>query len=326
MSVTFPSSTLASDQTLPSADSCPVCGSGGAVPWLRAPDRFHGRKETYPLVRCTACSMVWLQNPPKPEEMSYHYGADYHKLITTSGEVDTFKRWRIPRNRVLSMITGGSLLDLGCSSGAFLGTLKGGSWKLHGIEISSEEARTAEARSGAQVFVGEILDAPFAPNSFDVITCFHVLEHVYDPKRVAGKVWEWLKPGGIFYVQIPNIEALEAHIFHSYWYPLELPRHISHFCAASLRRLFASAGFEEILLRTQADCYVERSVNYFLRDMLTKLGRSRPPIAIAKNRPSIPWRVVRKAFRLGALWPFSRLAAATAYGSSIEAVFRKKSY
>jgi SAM-dependent methyltransferase len=323
MSATLPSSTLASDHTLPSADSCPVCGSGGAVPWLLAPDRFHGRKETYQLVRCMVCPMVWLRNPPKPEEMSYHYGEDYHKLITAAGEVDAFKRWRIPRNRVLSMIKGGSLLDLGCSSGAFLGTLKGGSWKLHGIEISPEEARAAEARSGAQVFVGEILDAPFAPNSFDVITCFHVLEHVYDPPSVVSKVWDWLKPGGFLYILIPNIDSLEARAFRSYWYGLELPRHLHHFSPISLKKLLSHNHFQEVLVRTPPDCYVENSICYVLDDLFSRCGILRRPLATPRPQPSLLWRIIRKGYRMGILWPFRQSAALIGRGSAIEAIFRK---
>ena len=65
--------------------------------------------------------------------------------------------------------------------------------------MSPTEAQKAEASSGAQVFVGDILDAPFSPLSFDVITCFHVLEHVYRPKDVVRTLWEWLRPGGILY-------------------------------------------------------------------------------------------------------------------------------
>ena len=90
--------------------------------------------------------------------------------------------------------------------------------------MSAECAKTAEARSGAQVFVGNILDAPFPPESFDVITCFDVLEHLYEPRRVMARVSEWLKPGGMFYVLVPNVDSAEARVFGSYWHGLELPQ------------------------------------------------------------------------------------------------------
>src|ERR1017187_3489649 len=145
---------------------------------------------------------------------------------------------------------------MGCSSGAFLESLHGDGWKLHGIEMSTEPAKNAEARSGAQVFVGHILEAPFRPESFDVITCFDVLEHLYEPRQVLTKVMEWLKPGGIFYVLVPNIDSAEARVFGSYWGGLELPRHLFHYSPASLSFLAKSVGLHEISQVTRRNAVV----------------------------------------------------------------------
>lgn len=171
---------VAYDDPSQPVESCPICGQANAQEWLRAPDRFHGRREKYTLVRCQGCSMVWLTNPPKPSEMYRHYTEAYHKLISASGE-NAPHRWRHRKAALAPHKQSGALLDLGCSSGSFLESMKGNAWKLSGIEMSAEGARTAEARSGARIFVGDIPDAPFAPESFDVITCFDVLEHVYAP-------------------------------------------------------------------------------------------------------------------------------------------------
>jgi len=124
---------------------------------------------------------------------------------------------------------GGAILDLGCANRRVSEHTARTSWKLFGIEMSEEAAREVRSRCGAEVFVGDILDAPFPPNSFDVITCFNVFEHVYEPKEVLVRVAKWLKPGGVFYTLMPNIDSAGARIFRSYWYPLELPRHLSHF-------------------------------------------------------------------------------------------------
>lgn len=306
------------------ARSCPLCKSGDVTSYLRAPDRFHLRGQVYQLLRCGSCSLVWLDSPPSPEEMPYHYGVDYHRVVVESVEVDLLKRWRHPRQRVLEMCKGGALLDIGCSSGGFLRTLKNKDWELHGIEISPNEAAMAAESTGAQVFVGNILDAPFAPQSFDVITGLHVMEHVYNPQEVIGKIWQWLKPGGVLYLQIPNIDGLEAHLLRSYWFGLELPRHLHHFSPKTLRRLATFADFEEVLVATLPDCYVEKSFRYFFDDLLTKVGIHRVPLSSANGIPSFPWRVVRKLFRLGVLLPFRTLSAAIGRGPAIEATFRKK--
>jgi SAM-dependent methyltransferase len=266
--------------------------------------------------------LVWIHNPPKPEEMPCHYGTDYHKAITTAGELSHINKWR--RERILKLRQGGTLLDVGCSSGGVLRALGGNAWKLYGIETSMAEARKAEMSSGAQVFVGDILDAPFSPLSFDVITLFHVLEHVDRPKDVIRKLWEWLKPGGIVYLQVPNVRALEACIFRSYWYALELPRHLYHFSPVSLKRLFSLFEFEELLLSTLSHNHIEASMRYVLDDVLSKFGILRTPPATAIDSPGIPWRIIRRAFRYGLLKPLGYLAAAAGRGAGIEAAFRKR--
>jgi len=165
--------------------------------------------------------MVWLDNPPSKAEMGMHYGPDYDRTISTAAKATD--HWFGRRDELLRLKPGGgAVLDLGCASGGFLSTMQGPSWKLFGIEMSEEAASVARGRCGAEVFVGDILDAPFAPGSFDAITCFNVFEHVYEPKEVLARAAEWLKPGGIFFTMMPNIDSAGARIFRSYWYALEL--------------------------------------------------------------------------------------------------------
>ena len=107
--------------------------------------------------------------------MHLHYTNAYNRLISAADERSP-GRWR-DRNAALTPYKqSGALLDLGCSSGSFLEFMRGESWELFGIEMSAESAKRAEAKTGARVFVGDILDAQFPPESFDVITCFDVFE------------------------------------------------------------------------------------------------------------------------------------------------------
>ena len=152
------------------------------------------------------------------------------------------------------------MLDLGCSSGGFLRSLKGPAWNLYGIEMSDEVARRAETATGAKVFVGDILDAPFSPNTFDVITCFHVFEHLYEPREVLLRVAQWLKPGGVFFAMMPNIDSAGRRIFGSYWYALELPRHTYHFSPQSLSRMADSVGLRQLSITTGREVFIEQSV------------------------------------------------------------------
>jgi 2-polyprenyl-3-methyl-5-hydroxy-6-metoxy-1,4-benzoquinol methylase len=301
---------------------CPLCGGSEISEFLSAPDRFHLRAQKYRLTRCNHCTCVWLVSPPLPEEMSHHYSEDYHNAIVKAGETSAATRWERQRDMISRFKKGGAILDIGCSSGGFLSTLNTAKWKLHGIEIAPETAEKARLATGAEVFIGEATEAPFLPNSFDVITCFDVLEHVYDPRQFLSKVQEWLKPGGIYYVMLPNIDSWESRMFGSYWYGLELPRHLFHFSPKSLSNVMNSLGFREVNLLTPRTCYVERSVNYAGAEIASKFGFEPTSQAQAKER-SIAWRAIRKVLRLSFIFPFSQVASWAGAGGSMEAVFAK---
>jgi SAM-dependent methyltransferase len=301
---------------------CPVCGGTSVAPHFGAPDRFHLRTIRYELFRCDSCTLVWQKNPPPLAEMGQHYGKDYHRLITAAA-ASSPERWAL-QNRTIAKYRGGQgqLLDLGCSAGAFLSTMKGGSWGLHGIEISPEEARLAEERTGAKVFVGDIFDAPFEENSFDVITCFDVLEHLYEPRKVIAKVQSWLKPSGIYYVAVPNIASWEAHIFKSYWYGLEMPRHLFLYSPVSLRALAAGAGLKELLCSTPPASYSENSLYYLWGELLKGSSRKPKPLSEARE-PGQGGKLLRQALRLTLRNPFRRMASWAGSGPALEMVFEK---
>jgi len=304
-----------------SAGQCPVCGKTGAQPWLRAPDRLHGRQEQYTLLRCPGCSVVWLDHPPKAEEMHLHYTNAYDRLISAGGQ-NAPQRWRDRKATLTEYKQSGALLDLGCSSGAFLEFMRSDSWKLYGIEMSREAARTAEQNSGAKIFVGSILNARFPRESFDVITCFDVFEHLYEPRRVMARVAEWLRPGGIFYVLVPNIDSAEARVFGTYWHGLEMPRHLFHYSPASLQFLAELAGLRTTSLETRRNPAVGTSLRYVLDDLFRAGGIRRTPTAYL-GPPNLPRRAARKLVRMTALRLLLALAPLAGGGESIHAVFWK---
>ena len=299
---------------------CPSCGKPHAIPFISAPDRFHGRKQIYELMCCPSCSLVWLKDPPIPERMGEHYGPDYDRSVAAAG--DSPERWKGRFKVIAQYKTGGSLLDLGCSSGGFLQAIASPAWNLYGIEMSQGVANRAKSASGAQVFVGDILHAPYAPASFDVVTCFHVFEHLYKPHAVLKKAAEWLKPGGIFYVMVPNIDSAGARIFKSYWYALELPRHLYHFSPKSLNHVARLAGLEPVSITTHRELFFEKSVRYYIDEMFRRAGRPRIPLA-RREEPSLPLRVIRKAFRLTMLPALNGVSALAGDGESIHAIFTK---
>src|SRR4030095_16346994 len=92
------------------------------------------------------------------------------------------------------------------------------------IEIDPEAAAHAR-KVTPDVFHGDPMDAPFAPGSFDLVTAFHVLEHLPDPVGVLRRMLGWLAPGGVAVVEVPNVSGVGGRVFGRYWSGLELPRH-----------------------------------------------------------------------------------------------------
>ena len=301
---------------------CPLCGTAGASDFLLAPDRFHLREEKYRLMRCSQCTCVWQPEPPAPGAMGAHYTEDYHNAIMRAGESNTGTRWKLQHELIAKFKKDGRILDIGCSSGAFLGTMDRSRWELYGTEISPETAEIARMSTGAQIFTGEASDAPYPQDCFDVITSFDLLEHVYDPRAFLMKVREWLRPGGIYCLNLPNIDSWEARLFGSYWYGLEMPRHVTHFSPKSLSRAMQSLGFEQAVLVTPPVAYVERSANYVAGALWSKLGFRTVSQAEAK-RDGLLWKAVRRGLRMAIVEPFGRLASWSGAGGSMLAVFRK---
>jgi hypothetical protein len=122
---------------------------------------------------------------------------------------------------------------------------------------------------------------------------------------------------------MPNIDSAGARIFGSYWYALELPRHLYHFSPVTLRSLANSVGLEEVLVTTHRELFVENSTRYIVDETIRMMGFSRAPMARAK-RPNILWRVVRKLFRLTLLPILNGMASLAGDGETITAVFRRK--
>jgi SAM-dependent methyltransferase len=135
----------------------------------------------------------------------------------------------------------GRYLDVGCGSGSVLGVAQALGWQVAGVEVDEAAARKAR-RFSPRVHAGDLLGAPFAAGEFDVVTSFHVLEHVPDPVAAVRRMLEWLDRDGLLVLEVPNAGGLGARLFGRAWSGLELPRHLSQFTPATIERVVTQAG------------------------------------------------------------------------------------
>jgi SAM-dependent methyltransferase len=146
------------------------------------------------------------------------------------------------RLRELEGLAPGRLLDVGSGKGAFLAAARDAGWDVLGVESAPDAAEAARANFGVDVIVGDFL-AMRPLGTFDVVTMWHVLEHVTDPMGALERAAVSLKPGGRLVVSVPNSKSLQAHIGGEDWFHLDLPRHLFHFTPRSLTTLVERAGF-----------------------------------------------------------------------------------
>jgi SAM-dependent methyltransferase len=134
------------------------------------------------------------------------------------------------------------LLDVGAGRGRFVGAARQEGYDALGIEPSVRGVQAA-AGIGAPVTRASIADAEFATASIDLISLWHVLEHLDEPGAGIGRIREWLRPDGWLLVGVPNLVSLQAVVGADRWYHLDVPRHRVHFTPAGLRNLLEAQGF-----------------------------------------------------------------------------------
>jgi 2-polyprenyl-3-methyl-5-hydroxy-6-metoxy-1,4-benzoquinol methylase len=139
-------------------------------------------------------------------------------------------------------------------------------WEVAGIEFDLEAAEKAR-RVTRNIFLGDPTEVALPPDSFDLITAFHVLEHLPNPLEALRKMLHWLSPGGLIIVEVPNIGGVGAHLFGRYWSGLELPRHLTHFTPATMTAMIDRAGGRVVsALHKTKPRYLLRSMTGWLAD------------------------------------------------------------
>lgn len=225
---------------------CGVCGAIPASSLYPVIDKFTG--ESFTVAEC-GCGHACLTDPPLAADMHKYYPSEYswrEDLSTPSAIVRFIRRlekWyrynyikgenrRIYRLRK----NGGAVLDIGCGTGDKLDLLRSKGYEVKGVEISPE-AEYAKNVFKLDVQRTDILEAEYPDKSFDIVTLYHVLEHLPDLSASLLKIRRILKPGGILILQVPNFASFQRRLFGRKWSLYDPPRHLQDFTPLSLRKV-----------------------------------------------------------------------------------------
>lgn len=212
---------------------CPVCDGNTWTTFLVARDIY--TQVPHSLQRCAGCGMIRTQPATHPPAADlYRYGDSYdagQRFILLQRVLRAIQRTRL---HSIATRMPGRALDVGCGDGSFLASLAQQGWDVVGSELSQSIAATAESRLGDRVHVGPLEKACFAPASFDLVTFWHVLEHLEDPTLALTEARRLVKANGHIIVAVPNIDSLQARMFGGDWLHLDVPRHLWHFSPQTL--------------------------------------------------------------------------------------------
>lgn len=165
----------------------------------------------------------------------------------------------LPRN--------GRVLDIGCGNGEFLMRMKQRGFKVEGTEWSPQSAARIPKDAGIPVHVGDLLSLDLRPGSYDLISIWHVLEHVRQPDSTLRRVAELLKPGGTLIIAVPNADSRQARRFGPHWLHHDPPRHLFGFGPDSLTQLLKKSSFDVLGTSTRS---AEQNTFGFIQSWLNK--------------------------------------------------------
>ncbi|MEY4185362.1 MAG: Malonyl-[acyl-carrier protein] O-methyltransferase [Planctomycetota bacterium] len=262
--------------------ACPLCLKTACQPMLSGSDVRCGLSGRFDVVRCQHCGHRYLNPRPADECLADCYPTGYaphqsspdvpaqksnHNAAAAANRRPWYLRWLplrhmpglrrlyywltddrtqpVPQPAAAQSQPPQAVLELGCAAGSWLLKLQAVGWSVCGVELCAAPADAAR-RAGLLVITGTLESASLPAQSFDLVAAWMVLEHTPDPVQTLTEIHRVLKPGGRLLFSVPNAASLEARLFSSAWYSLDLPRHLQHFDPQSILRILRDTGYEQI--------------------------------------------------------------------------------
>jgi len=209
-------------------------------------------REWFDLYNCTNCGLTFTANPPVESEIGRYYQSEDYVSHSGSPKGLWGRTYQLARNfavgskrRFVQSHTGlktGVILDYGCGVGFFLKEMQGSGWTVHGVE-PAEGARKIAGDKLGKVVVSPESFAEANASELDVVTLWHVLEHLPNPKEILTRIAESMKPGGVLIIAVPNSNSWESKQFGPDWAAWDVPRHLMHYSPTRLEALLTEVGF-----------------------------------------------------------------------------------
>lgn len=241
--------------------ACPVCHNSNFTAFLSSKD-YTVSHETFSLVKCESCNLVLTNPQPGENELPKYYQSDAYISHSNKTKNLIDHLYKISRNYTLkwkynltqthSIEAASSLLDYGCGTGAFLKVCQEKNMLIAGVEPSA--IARAEAARITNIPIASTLDE--LTRTYDVITLWHVLEHVSNLDTTLSKLEARLEKNGTMFIAVPNLNSRDAKIYREHWAAYDVPRHLWHFSKKSMEKTLASYSLKiNAILPMRLDAY-----------------------------------------------------------------------
>lgn len=277
--------------------ACWLCGAADSIAFPARP--LDGPGE-YRYLRCGRCGLARLHEQPAERALDEFYAEEYQPVCGefAGGRQTLLGRllganFRRVAARIEALAPPGRLLDVGCGAGVFLSLMQRRGWRVAGVEPNLALARELRVRRGLDVHAGGLDEIPDGWGPFDVVTLFHVVEHLADPAAGLERVRSLVRKDGVVVVVTPNVEALEHRLFGRHWYALQPPDHLWLFSRRALRILLE-------LSRLADPEFVASPVGYPWLSLRRRLGLAalpEPAETLAKAALALPFGLGGRAAR-----------------------------
>ena len=231
---------------------CPFCESEKTQIHLWLKDEFLS-KEEFQIFECFKCGLLFTEPRPDKNKIGEYYKSEEYyshqenkkgfipRIYECVKAVNLRKKCKIATENLAK----GKVLDIGCGVGDFLHKMETLGWETTGIEPSEEAREIAKKRMKASLYTPDDINQ-LPDESFDLITMWHVLEHVEDLKTEVSHLERMLKPGGRLVLALPNFKSHDAEYYKEKWAAYDAPRHLNHFCKKSISNLFKNSKLKPI--------------------------------------------------------------------------------
>ena len=264
---------------------CPACNSLSLKPVVEAKDHSVSGK-SFSIWECADCSLRFTQDVPYRNSIGQYYKSENYISHTNTSEGFINRMYQAVRKKTLRQkrtlickISGkkaGTLLDVGSGTGAFVNEMLQNKWDVTGLEPDEDARRVAKENFQCELkSIDELFGLP--ENKFDVITLWHVLEHVHDLQNYLLQFKKLLKQDGKLVIAVPNYTSFDASVYKEFWAAYDVPRHLYHFSPNSMKLLIAKNGMKiEGIQPMWFD-------SFYVSFLSSKYKNARPPIKQGKT-------------------------------------------